>query len=332
MQVHKFDWREARSFSGGLNRSSQARKHNTRLVNSVNFIVSKNVLTFPFLAGYSHHEINDVQKNERFLMALFQDLKSNGHLNNTLVIVMGDHGLRYGTVRTQVQGKLEERLPLFAVLTPPWFKSKYPGIIKNLNKNRERLTSWFDVYATFRHVLSYPEPPAALTRGQSLFSAVPKTRSCEDIGTAKHWCPCLQWVSVDVHHPHIQAAGLAAVQYINYLLSRHNSSLTNCVKLELKDIHFAQLERPNEAVVNTHLEDGAVFKQGEEYFCRYQLQFVTSPSEGLFEATVKYYRKRFVVGTGISRVNKYNDQPACVADKLPHLRKYCLCKDYTGLL
>lgn len=283
-------------------------------------------------AGYSHHEINEVKKNQVALMALLKDLKSNGHLDNTLVILLGDHGLRYGKVRTQVQGKLEERLPLFAILTPPLFQSKYPNIMENLKRNRGRLTSWFDVYATFRHVLSYPDPPTGLTRGQSLFSVVPKTRSCKEAGTAEHWCPCLQWVAVDARHPHIQNAALAAVEYINNLLSKDNTSLHNCTSLTLKDINFAQLERPNQAVVNTHLKKGAIFKQGEEYFCRYRLQFVTSPNEGLFEATVKYHKKRFVVGTSISRINKYGDQPACVAAKLPHVRKYCLCKDYTGLL
>ena len=278
------------------------------------------------LAGYSHHEINNVQKNQGALMALLKDLKSNGHLNNTLVILMGDHGLRFGMVRTQVQGKLEERLPLFSILTPPWFQSIYPKIMQNLKINRGRLTSWFDVYATFRHVLSYPDFPTNLTRGQSLFSEVPKTRTCKDVGTPEHFCPCLQWVTVSVDHPHIQSAGLAAVEYINNLLSRDNASLHNCATLSLKGINFAQLERPNLAVIKTHLGKGAVFKQGDEYFCRYQLQFVTSPNEGLFEATVKYHKKRFLVATSISRINKYGDQPACVASKLPHVRKYCLCK------
>ena len=267
-----------------------------------------------------------MQKNQRALMALLKDLKSNGHLNNTLVILMGDHGLRFGPVRTQVQGKLEERLPLLSILTPPWFQSKYPKIMENLKANRERLTSWFDLYATFRHVLSYPHSPEGLTRGLSLFSKVPKTRTCKDAGTTEHFCPCLQWVTVGVDHPHVQKAGLVAVEYMNNLLSRDNISLHNCAALSLKGINFAQLERPNLAVIKTHLKKGAAFKQSEEYFCRYQLQFVTSPNEGLFEATVKYHKRRFVVSTSISRINKYGDQPACIASKLPHVRKYCLCK------
>ncbi|XP_028412226.1 uncharacterized protein LOC114535046 isoform X2 [Dendronephthya gigantea] len=285
-----------------------------------------------FNAGYSHHEINNVKKNQGALMGVLNDLKAKGHLENTLVIVMGDHGLRFGKVRTQVQGKLEERLPLFSIILPPWFESKYPNVMRNLKINRGRLTSWFDVYATFRHVLSYPDLPTGITRGQSLFVEVPKNRTCKDAGTVEHWCPCLQWVTVDVNHPHIQKAGLAAIEYMNDLLSKDNSSANMCAQLSLKSINFAQLERPNEAVVKTHLSGAAVFKQSEEYFCRYQLQFQTSPSEGLFEATVKYHKRRFIVGTSISRINQYGDQPKCVAAKLPHVRKFCLCKDYKGPL
>ena len=278
------------------------------------------------LAGYSHHEINNVRKNEAYVMAILNDFMSKGHLNNTMVILMGDHGLRWGKVRTHVQGKLEERLPLFAILTPPWFQSKYPEIMANLKKNRKRLTSWFDVYATFRHLLSYPEPPKDLTRGQSLFYEVPESRTCKDAGTVDHWCPCLHWQTVDTKHIHVQKAGLAVVEYMNNLLSKNHASSLNCNRLTLKDINFAQLERPNEAVVNVHLNSMSAFKQGEEYFCRYQLQLLTSPNEGLFEATVKYVKGKFIVGTSISRINVYGDQPKCIAAKLPHVRKFCLCK------
>ena len=51
-----------------------------------------------------------------------QYLKTNGHLNNTLLIVMGDHGSRYSEVRQTTQGKLEERLPMMSLTFPDNFK------------------------------------------------------------------------------------------------------------------------------------------------------------------------------------------------------------------
>ena len=71
------------------------------------------------LAGFSHHRINDVKKNEPGVLAFLKDFKAKGYLENTLLIVMGDHGLRYGAVRRLAQGKLEERLPLYYMVVPP---------------------------------------------------------------------------------------------------------------------------------------------------------------------------------------------------------------------
>ena len=285
-----------------------------------------------FLAGFSHHEINHVKKNERDVLALLKDFKAKGYLENTLLIVMGDHGLRYGKVREKVQGKLEERLPLYSMVVPPWFPSRYPDVFKIMQTNTARLTSWFDVHATFRHILNFPTPPADMSRGISLFTEVPANRTCKDAGIDNHWCPCLQWSTVDVKHSQIQNAALAAVEFMNNLLSSEKESSMYCANLTLKTVNFAQLERPNAEVVKTHLRKASRFKQSKEYFCRYQLQFVTLPNEGVFEATVRYHKNRFIVNTGITRINKYGDQPNCVAAKLPLVRKFCLCKDYKGSL
>lgn len=285
-----------------------------------------------FLAGFSHHEINHVKKNERAVLALLKDFKAKGYLENTLLIFMGDHGIRYGSVRQQVQGKLEERLPLYSMAVPSWFPSRYPDVYRIMKTNTARLTSWFDVHATFRHILNFPTPPANMSRGISLFTEVPATRTCKDAGIANHWCPCLEWATVDAKHSQVQNAALASVEFMNHLLSTEEESSVSCAKLSLKTVNFAQLERPNAEVVKTHLRRGGRFKQSREYFCRYQLQFVTSPNDGVFEATVKYHKNRFIVNTSISRINKYGDQPKCVAAKLPHVRKFCLCKDYKGPL
>ena len=60
----------------------------------------------------------------------------------------------------------------------------------------------------------------------------------------------------------------------------------------------------------------------------FQLKFETIPGEGRFEATVSIDVKTgkiFVGKYDISRINKYNDTPKCIADKHPELRPYCVC-------
>ena len=149
---------------------------------------------------------------------------------------MGDHGLRYGQVRESIQGKLEERLPLYTMTFPSWFKSRYPKLAAILQTNTNRLTSWFDVYATLRHLLSYPDLPADLKHGQSMLTEIPKSRTCAQASIPDHWCPCLEWSAVSTNHSHIMNSAPAAVHYINYLNGVKNKNKTLCKKLTLKKI------------------------------------------------------------------------------------------------
>ena len=292
------------------------------------------LIDFPlqFLVRYSHNANSEAARIEPDLLSLLKDLKQNNHLNNTLLIVMGDHGNRYGKARTLMQGKLEERLPLFSMTFPSWFLEKYPGISKNLKINTNRLTSWYDVYATFRHMISYPDVPTNLKHGQSLFTEVPSSRTCAEASVEKHWCPCLEWASIAPEHSHVNNSALAAVEFMNTANLEHQLSANNCRKLTLKDINYALLERPNDKLLSFKQTNDLLpafsnkSRPHHKDFCRYQIQFTTSPNNGTYEATVRYHKEWFIVSKGISRVNKYGNQPECIARDLPHLRKFCMCK------
>ena len=53
---------------------------------------------------------------------LLVDLHSRGHLDNTLLVTMSDHGPRMGDMRNTAQGKIEERLPMMSLAFPKQFK------------------------------------------------------------------------------------------------------------------------------------------------------------------------------------------------------------------
>lgn len=61
--------------------------------------------------------------------------------------------------------------------------------------------------------------------------------------------------------------------------------------------------------------------------CSDQISFITLPNHGMFEASVDYVYGQFLLKGSITRINKYGDQPKCIADLLPYLRKYCYCKE-----
>ena len=74
--------------------------------------------------------IDDDMKN------LFMGLFSEKFLQNTLFIFMGDHGHRLHSIRQTFIGKVEEKLPMYAMMIPNKIKNK--EILENLHSNTQR--------------------------------------------------------------------------------------------------------------------------------------------------------------------------------------------------
>ena len=60
-----------------------------------------------------------------------------------------------------VIGKYEERNPFMSIRFPPSFEKDHPEAMKNLRTNAHRLSSPFDIHATFHDIISY----SAIKRG-----------------------------------------------------------------------------------------------------------------------------------------------------------------------
>ncbi|KAL3202417.1 hypothetical protein MRX96_042508, partial [Rhipicephalus microplus] len=82
-----------------------------------------------------------------------QSLYWGGHLNKTVVVLLSDHGMRWGSIRQTVIGLLEGRLPGYLWYLPRSLTRRHPHLLRALKKNGHRLTMPFDVQATLRGVL-----------------------------------------------------------------------------------------------------------------------------------------------------------------------------------
>ncbi|UMM34755.1 hypothetical protein L5515_007687 [Caenorhabditis briggsae] len=91
-------------------------------------------------------------------------------LEQSYLIVMSDHGHRFDSIRKTSVGRQEERLPFFSISLPKKLRSNQ-NLVQTLKANTKKLTSFFDVYTTFRHILSYPNAPET-KRGISLLLPV----------------------------------------------------------------------------------------------------------------------------------------------------------------
>lgn len=109
---------------------------------------------FSFHGELSHDSINLVGVADNDIKNWLQLLHSNGLLDYTILIIMSDHGNRFADVRKTLQGKQEERLPFFSYTFPKSFKEKYTNEYEQFKLNLDKLTTPFDIHATFVDLLS----------------------------------------------------------------------------------------------------------------------------------------------------------------------------------
>lgn len=291
---------------------------------------------FMFHGAYSHDDINAVEVADEDTMEHFEFFEKSDHLNNTIIIIMADHGHRFAKFRETQQGKLEERLPFLGFIFPPWFETKFPSAIKNLRLNTQRLTTPFDIYPTLKEILNFEYPPKAASvesRGISLFREIPQARSCRDAEVDMHWCTCLQWINVPADDALIRNIAQILVDKINNATERDRKL---CAKLTLKKIELALIYKPNKKLLDFH---GSKDKHGQipdfdgktnskvEYF---QLNIRTTPGDALYETTLIWNLKTNSTNINlndVSHINRYGDLPHCVIERDYSLAKWCVCYD-----
>ena len=203
---------------------------------------------FAFLSDLSHNDNNPVEYLDDDMVKFLTRLEQSNYLNNTLLIVMGDHGARYSAVRFTTQGKLEERMPMMSLTFPQWFQKKFPDLMRKLYRNADRLTTPFDIHETLKTVLdlsSVVKPVKKSDRGISLLKNIPMNRTCASAGIDLHWCSCMNWQDISIESSYIQRAATVLTEHLNSLTEKHRS---DCAPLQLKAINDAKIGLPNERV------------------------------------------------------------------------------------
>ena len=75
-------------------------------------------------ASLTHDHINLVELADESYLQYLQQMEKMGAFNNTALVFMSDHGMRWGGIRSTYIGMMEERMPYVIVYLPPWFRKK----------------------------------------------------------------------------------------------------------------------------------------------------------------------------------------------------------------
>ncbi|XP_035224001.1 uncharacterized protein LOC118196639, partial [Stegodyphus dumicola] len=285
----------------------------------------RSYFAFSWINSLTHDFLNMGSSGDHMYERFFRSLYESGSLNRTIVIVMGDHGMRWGEIRKTYIGRLEERLPMLLIALPQDFKREYPAETRVLNINSHRLVTPFDLHATLVHILHLQEKWTLVNpdkvseelavnftmRSKSLFQPVPLDRSCDDAFIEEHWCTCEASLPVDTDNRNVKKAAKYLVSHLNNLL---RAVKKKCAVLKLESISDARLWQPPSEHEGHSAEDNI-----------FTVVIHTKPGNAVFEGTVKMsppHQQCELLGT-ISRLNLYGSQSSCINDAV--LKKYCFC-------
>ncbi|XP_048000151.1 uncharacterized protein LOC125237199 isoform X2 [Leguminivora glycinivorella] len=279
---------------------------------------------FTFIADISHDNFNDIQYADGDTAAFLRRMMKR--TEDTLIIVMGDHGPRYAAVRKKhsLRGKLDERLPLLAIRLPDKLTRARPDALRALKANAHVLTTAHDLHATILDAVG-------LRRHWNPYK-IPSSRSCSEAGIETHWCTCLVWQIVSDSDPMNNRTAAALIDYINKFTKDAGSQ---CVRRTVASTSYVLRQRVNNRLLafNTAIDYDAYLGRfnvkTEITMENFQIGIESNPGGAFYEASLTYNlnEDKFVVQSrDISRVNAYRGESDCILDSHPHLAPYCYCK------
>lgn len=217
--------------------------------------------------------------------------------------------------------------PFLFLIPPKWLPEKYPSAMRNLVRNRRRITTPFDLYETLRDLANLKSLETSsvkertkelvetepMPRGISLFLPIAASRTCYNAEIAPHWCTCHEKAELSATDPRVSQVARLMVDHLNDMIKDH----PECQRLRLNSVFDANLGMSNTS-----------FRNVTNHFVDITVRLQTKPGLGEFEATVRIHENRGLELTGtISRTNLYGKQSYCIDDF--KLKLYCFCDSLT---
>lgn len=246
---------------------------------------------------------------ENFLFQL-----SYSHIQgNTFVIIMSDHGIRFGPHRMPMKSYYDERLPALFVWIPPLFQFIYPKLYNNAIYNQLNLITPYDLHDTLKDIINPTNVNTETndvhtnTKSQSLFTFVSVNRTCTDAGIHTKWCSCHKMYEINKLDIEGYKSVIFVLNHIRAISQKvQTKSCWGCSKFSLKNI------------IRTH------YYYGEDKTNLYHVvAFTLMPGNISYEATLLKKHTTTLVGS-VSVISAYRGLGTCVVHHKDRL--YCVCQ------
>ncbi|GMT17990.1 hypothetical protein PFISCL1PPCAC_9287 [Pristionchus fissidentatus] len=244
--------------------------------------------------------------------------RNRDELDNSFVVFMGDHGLRFGKLRWTDAGKRDINNPMMIVSVPRWLRNN-TTLMANLNKNAQELLTMFDLHATLLDISESSNSSKSSDfsetivkpdlRGSSFLRPLPSTpRNCKTLPIPPQYCLC----KVEKEKENIT--------------SELSSSVGESIALDVNE----RLAEWNVTEICARLEPEKLTELQRVVGARdlYEATVKLRPGGGSFQTFVR--RDEFnassfsVVVPDVTRLDKYGRQADCTQKN--EIRPLCFCK------
>jgi hypothetical protein len=286
---------------------------------------------FHFMKYFTHDFFTFPSEYDERLKETLETNEKKGYFDNTLFIMMSDHGSRVtGYSFVTDQGRTERTLPFLSIRLPK--RLRHTNYEQNLISNKNKLTTHFDLFKTLRHFyymnLNEFDPSNAKCRNQfknsfkniqglrgiSLFEQIPNSRSCLDALIPNVYCTCNQRADMN-ETEFIADTGktyeIIKVQSMSAINSYAKSFRSKCALFKYVKLLTAK-------------------KKSFSSMLFYEFRYKVEPGDAIFAV---YYRIYFLnvkkedqkleQYLKVVRLSRYGNQSKCMSDK--NLMGYCFC-------
>ncbi|RWS06353.1 uncharacterized protein B4U79_02006 [Dinothrombium tinctorium] len=149
---------------------------------------------YSFYSQATHEDVNTFQYADDSVARFINKISTK--LNDTIFIFMGDHGIMHGDYTDSPLGHMEGSLPFFGIRVPESLHKQYPHLREYLDKNKFRLTSWWDIRKMILDISvgNFDVVQSSTVTNKGPISPwredIPAARTCNDAGIPDQWCVC----------------------------------------------------------------------------------------------------------------------------------------------
>jgi len=301
-----------------------------QFIENMNSPINKHTgyFSFNFLTEYTHSYLAVPPRLDSKLSQTLKSLESKGYLDNTMLIVMSDHGnrLKFFAYATET-GKLERFLPFLSIKLPKELMTTRH--MNNLEQNKHRLVTFYDLHQTLKQLLfinkhGVQEKDSACSeqfylnkkddrnfRGISLLEQVPRDRSCEDAYIPNRECNCFS--SKEINEDEFKNETNESFHSASTKILHFINNLTETVRSKCEPFRIKKIISFKKMLLNK--------------FNLYVSVLVMEPGDAWFETNLKLKRPNhrvLEIYKVPNRISAYGKQSYCVNNSF--LENYCFCR------